>query len=255
MPTPRIPESAIRAHISGIDELEFIDGGGQGDVWRLRRNGGSDEALKVVVGAPLLRVQRETEAMQAISDRHVMRFTEAGDLTHGGQQFPFIIGEYIPGQTVAKRLDANDWPTETQALSTAVGALRGLSAIHALERVHRDIKPGNVALRNDDWDEPVILDLGLVDDMVGTSITVYPDLLGTLPFTAPDQLRREPSVTPTAKTSERRMHRSDSQVILGELLEPRQQLLHHCDPVVLGPDRIYRLPQRRVRAALSRSSP
>jgi hypothetical protein len=45
------------------------------------------------------------------------------------------------------------------------------------------------------------------------------------------------------------MHGSDSQVSLGELLELRQQLIHNCDPIVLSPDRVNRLRQRRVRSA------
>lgn len=57
MADPRVPESALRDTIDGIDELEFIERGGQGDTWRLRRGGGGDEVLKVIVGADLARVR------------------------------------------------------------------------------------------------------------------------------------------------------------------------------------------------------
>jgi serine/threonine protein kinase len=201
MREPRIPEEAIRAAISGIDELSFIDRGGQGDAWRLRRNCGGDEVLKVIVGADPARVEREIATMRAVHSPRVMRFTEAGGLTHLGAQYPWIIGEYVPGGSIASRLVADDWPDEKQALAATIGALDGLAAIHRQEIVHRDIKPGNIALRDSNWTDPVILDLGLVRDMLGDSITVYPDLLGTVPFMAPSSCER--SVLSGARTSSR----------------------------------------------------
>lgn len=191
MSDPRIPEAAIRAAIDNIDEIAFIDRGTQGDAWRIRRNGGGDEVLKVIVSGETARVAREVKTMQAVNDPHVMRFTEAGGLEHAGANHAWIIGEYVPGDSIAKKLEAGDWPTKKQALACCVGILRGLAAIHDQQIVHRDIKPGNIALRNDDWASPVILDLGLVRDLLGDSITVYPSLLGTVPFMAPEQLRRE----------------------------------------------------------------
>jgi serine/threonine protein kinase len=194
MSVPRIPKEAIQSAISGIDELEFIDRGGQGDAWRVRRHGGGDEVLKVIVGADPARVEREIAAMRAVHSPRVMRFTEAGKLVHFGGEHLYIIGEYIPGGSIADRLRADEWPDEKEALAATIGALDGLAAIHAEEIVHRDIKPANIALRNSDWTNPVILDLGLVRDMLGDSITVYPNLLGTIPFMSPEQLRKERAV-------------------------------------------------------------
>src|SRR4051794_5216808 len=112
MADPRIPEASIRAAINGIDELEFIDRGGQGDAWRIRRHGGHDEVLKVIVGAETPRVQREIETMQAVNDPRVMRFSEAGALDHAGTEYPYIIGEYVSGRSIATRLQAGEWPDE-----------------------------------------------------------------------------------------------------------------------------------------------
>jgi serine/threonine protein kinase len=194
MSEPRIPKNSIEAALPELTVLEFIDRGGQGDAWRIERNGGGPEVLKVVIGADPARVAQEIKAMQAVKSPHVMGFTEAGQLDHAGTSYPFILGEFISGKSISKRLEANEWPSEKEALAAMVGALEGIAAIHEREIVHRDIKPGNIALRNDDWQEAVILDLGLVKDMLGTSITVYPTLLGTVPFMAPEQLRQERAV-------------------------------------------------------------
>ena len=166
MADPRIAESSIREAVNGIDELEFIDRGGQGDAWRLRRNGGPDEVLKAIIGAESARVAQEIGTMEAVDSPHVMGFTEAGKLAHGGTNYPFIIGEYVPGRAIGVRLEADEWPDEKQALAAMIGALRGIAAIHANEIVHRDVKPGNIALRDDDWSKPVIPDLGLGQGLV-----------------------------------------------------------------------------------------
>jgi serine/threonine protein kinase len=194
MSTPRVPEGAIRDAIEEIDELEFIDRGGQGDAWRIRRDGRGNEILKVVLGDDAARVAREIDAMKGISHPRVMRFSEQGTLAHDDQVYPYIVGEFVTGKSIAKRLEADDWPSESQALRTIIESLRGLAEIHGVERIHRDFKPANIALREDDWNDPVILDLGLVRDILGDSITVYPSLLGTIPYMAPEQLRRERAV-------------------------------------------------------------
>jgi eukaryotic-like serine/threonine-protein kinase len=194
MTDPRLPESAIRSAVSSIDELDFIDGGGQSDAWRLRRNGGGDEVLKVIISADPVRVAREIATMQAITNPHVMGFTESGELTHGGTTYSFIIGEYVSGRSLASRIEADEWPDEKEALAAMIGTLQGLAAIHAEQVVHRDVKPGNIALRASDWRQPVVLDLGYVRDMLGTSITVYPNRVGTVPYMAPEQLRKERAV-------------------------------------------------------------
>jgi serine/threonine protein kinase len=194
MNDPRIPEAAIRSAVNGLDEIEFLDRGTQGDAWRIRRNGGGDEVLKVLVQGDSARVAKEIETMKAVKSPFVMGFTEAGVMEHSGTDYPYIIGEYVPGRSIGRRVLDGDWPAQGEALASGVGVLRGLAAIHEVEKVHRDIKPGNLAIRDDDWSKPVILDLGLVRDMLGDSLTAYPDLMGTVPYMSPEQLRKEKAV-------------------------------------------------------------
>lgn len=194
MTDPRIPSDAIEAAIPNLTSLRFIDGGGQGDAWCIQRDGGEDEFLKVVVMADSARVAQEIGTMEAVDSPYVMGFTEAGELTYGGTAYPFIIGEYVPGKSIGAHIEDDSWPTEVQALGVILGSLRGLAALHDRDLVHRDFKPGNIALRNDDWEKPVLIDLGLVRDLLGDTITVYPAVLGTVPFMAPEQLRKEPAV-------------------------------------------------------------
>lgn len=191
-----VDEAAVRRALGELEEIEDLGGGGQGHVWRIRQRG-QDTVLKVIPGAEdAERVRREVESLRTVSSPRVMGYHDSTVIEDRGQRWPAIRGEYVPGGTVADALQRNDRPTVEQALECARAVLEGLSAIHSHGLVHRDIKPKNVALRDGHWEQPVVLDLGLVRDL-DNSITRYPEMLGTLPFMAPEQLRLERAVKRT----------------------------------------------------------
>lgn len=191
-----INEDAVLAAVGKVDEFESLGGGGQGLVWRVKR-GNEEEAIKVLRDIGPERADREVKALQAVDSPHVMKFRGTLTVVDGSKTHAAIRGEFISGGTIEARVTREEWPNEFQALQAALGVLKALEALHAANRVHRDIKPANVALRNGRWDEAVVLDLGLVRDLVATSITRYPELLGTVPFMAPEQLRQERAVQRT----------------------------------------------------------
>jgi serine/threonine protein kinase len=99
--------------------------------------------------------------------------------------------EFIEGGDLAERISHGNWPTASNAEALLEGLLRGVAALHEAKTIHRDIKPGNIALRDGDWSRPVLLDLGLAKQMDGSTITAYPGLIGTYFYMAPEQLRGE----------------------------------------------------------------
>ena len=84
-------------------------------------------------------------------------------------------------------------PTDREALECVAGVLEALTLLQEADLVHRDVKPQNIALRGGDWAQPVLLDLGYIRAVTGTSLTVYPNHIGTFEYMAPEQLRREPA--------------------------------------------------------------
>lgn len=190
-----LSEDALRRALGQVDELEPLGGGGQGFVWRIRRNG-QDRVVKVIGNTDPVRVAREIEALQAVDSPQVMSYFATLTVRDGTTSLPAIVGEYVPGGTVTQQLQATSFPSPVEALQCTRGVLQGLAAMHEKDRVHRDIKPQNVALRDGRWDNPVVLDLGLVRDLED-SVTRYPNLVGTLPFMSPEQLRQERAVKRT----------------------------------------------------------
>lgn len=190
-----LDENAIRKALGDPEELEDLGGGGQGHVWRVKQ-AGEETVVKVIPNADPERVRREADSLRSINSPRVMAYHDSMLIEIGGKKLPAIRGEFVPGGTVGHALERGQRPTSDEALRCARGILEGVTAIHEQGLVHRDIKPLNVALRGGSWEEPVVLDLGLVRDL-DNSITRYPQMLGTLPFMAPEQIRLERAVKRT----------------------------------------------------------
>ncbi len=77
----------------------------------------------------------------------------------------YLVMDYEYGQTLHEYLLINPAPTEEVLLSMAVAVLRGLSHIHAHGFLHRDVKPGNIYLR--DKGEALLIDFGAARHSIG----------------------------------------------------------------------------------------
>ena len=61
---------------------------------------------------------------------------------------PYIVSEYIEGETLRQALDAGPLPAG-RALELGIEIASGLAAAHAKGIVHRDLKPENLILLRD----------------------------------------------------------------------------------------------------------
>lgn len=188
---PRIPESVVQTAYPR-STLTFIGRGGQSDVWRAQ-SAGADEALRIIVTGDGARLAQEVAALQRLSSPYLMRFHALESLRYQGDDLAVVRGEFIDGGTVADRIIAGALPSEREALECIAGVLEALALLQDADLIHRDVKPQNIALRGGDWAQPVLLDLGYVRAVTATSLTVYPNHIGTLEYMAPEQLRRDPA--------------------------------------------------------------
>ena len=74
---------------------------------------------------------------------------------------------------------------ETRARSAFAQLASGLAALHASGKVHRDIKPSNVMVTRDD--RVVLLDLGLLTDVMAHDLAGRRQIVGTPGYMAPEQ--------------------------------------------------------------------
>lgn len=102
----------------------------------------------------------------------------------------FLVLEYLPGGTLRSKLKAEGGklPPET-VIRYITEAAEGLSLAHRRGVVHRDIKPGNLMLTEDDHVK--VTDFG-VAKLIGAS-DLTGDVVGTRAYMAPEQAEGEPA--------------------------------------------------------------
>lgn len=187
---PQLEEAEVLAAF-GADSASHLGSGAFGETWRVV-TGGDVQAVKVILEPeyPVARLRREAEGLARGACANVVRLDDVGRVSVGGADRAFFRCEFIEGGDAGQHLRAGRWPTADEQVEFCAGVLKGLAALHTAETVHRDVKFENVALRDGKWSTPVLLDLGLVRIEDQASLTMYPALMGTPAFMAPEQVRQ-----------------------------------------------------------------
>ncbi|HVF47211.1 MAG TPA: protein kinase [Pyrinomonadaceae bacterium] len=139
------------------------------------------------------RFVQEAKAASALNHPSILTVHEIGSV----EGSPFIVTEYIKGETLRDRLSKGSM-TLREALDVTMQVAAALSAAHSAGLVHRDIKPENIMLRDDGIAK--VLDFGLVkltenrkniaDSADATRVKTDPGMvMGTASYMSPEQAR------------------------------------------------------------------
>ena len=102
------------------------------------------------------------------------------------QKHPFIVMEYIEGESLEKILTSPVNPPFSVLCDYVIQAARGLEAAHRKSIIHRDVKPGNLLV--DHAGTVKIIDFGLAKSMFDrTALTTTGMVVGTPRYIAPEQ--------------------------------------------------------------------
>ena len=105
----------------------------------------------------------EARTLARFDHRHIVkvfRFFEA----HGTA---YIVMEYAEGETLSKFLQNRGTLREAELKAILTPILDGLEVVHGADFLHRDIKPGNIIIRDEDQ-SPVLLDFGAARQAIGS---------------------------------------------------------------------------------------
>jgi serine/threonine protein kinase/tetratricopeptide (TPR) repeat protein len=194
--------------------LREVGSGGMGQVFEA-----VDTELSVPVALKVIRPEIATNAEALARFRQEVRL--ARRITHpnvcrtydieratvasgaegsAGREIVFLTMEFLPGETLAARIQQQGALPLDEAHKLAQQIGSALEAAHALGVVHRDIKPGNIMLvpDGDAGQRAVVTDFGLarsdrpdaLQSWSGTSHKGNP--IGTLAYMAPEQLEGAP---------------------------------------------------------------
>jgi serine/threonine-protein kinase len=185
---PRFPATEVAAALGCA--VSLLGAGAYGDTWRV-----GDYAVKIICadGYQPERIAREVNGLTRVQSPHVVRLLATRTVMLGDRERPALIFEFIDGGDLSEKIRCRKWPTVTEAVALLWGLLIAVDDMHGAGVNHRDIKPANIALRGGDWSGPVLLDLGLARSAGESTITVYPAVVGTRRYMAPEQLQGLPA--------------------------------------------------------------
>ena len=182
------------------EEIAFknvIGRGSFGDVW-------SAEYRDQIVAVKVLKIKAvdctdeqlkdfndESELLRSVFHANIVRFIGTGKNAEGK---PFIVLEYMERGSARHELDTNyaHTPMELKLqVKWALDAAKGMRHLHAIERMHRDLKCDNLLINNHGVVK--VADLGctkLVPKIIeGHNITKGTKAVGTALFRAPEIIR------------------------------------------------------------------
>ncbi len=131
---------------------------------------------------PRKRFLREARSAAAIRHENIVQVYSVEE-----QPLPYIVMEYIEGQTLQQKQDAHGPLDAVEVLSIGRQIASGLAAAHAQGLIHRDIKPGNILLEQGVEQKVKITDFGLARAADDATMTRTGVVSGTPMYMAPEQ--------------------------------------------------------------------
>jgi eukaryotic-like serine/threonine-protein kinase len=131
------------------------------------------------------RFVREARLAAQLSHPNVVQIYDSGE--NDGN--PYIVMEFVDGRTLADELTETGPLPPDRVVELGVQVCAGLGTAHAAGLVHRDIKPGNLLIREDGMVK--IADFGIARAAETTHLTQMGSILGTAAYLAPEQARGE----------------------------------------------------------------
>jgi eukaryotic-like serine/threonine-protein kinase len=129
----------------------------------------------------LERFRREARAVAQLSHPHIVGVIDYGE----DQGRPYIVLEYVEGETLKERIRRNGELDVSEAVAYAIEISRALGCAHARHIVHRDVKPQNVLI--DEEGSAKVTDFGIARSLDDDGLTADGRVLGTTDYVSPEQ--------------------------------------------------------------------
>jgi len=164
------------------------------------------------------RFAREARAMASLTSKHAVRVFDVGQLPASAGGLPFMVMELLDGKDLSQVLRERGPLSFDDACAYIDQACDAIEEAHRVGLVHRDLKPQNLFLTNPPSVAAVVptttgeiselpsirvLDFGIARAIGGRmgklqTITKVGDVVGTLTYMAPEQIKNAKDVNPRA---------------------------------------------------------
>src|SRR4051812_2221141 len=133
----------------------------------------------------LERFRREARAVAQLNHPHVVGVIDAGEDGDPDRPTPYIVFEYVEGETLKDRIKRHGRLQIGEAVAYAIEIARALGAAHERGIVHRDVKPQNVLI--DEEGTAKVTDFGIARTLDQEGLTADGRVLGTTDYVSPEQ--------------------------------------------------------------------
>jgi serine/threonine protein kinase len=188
------PMAAQPTNISRYEIKSRIGRGGMGDLYLA-----SDPNTNRLVAIKLLnatldstelreRFAREARALATLNHPNIVGIYDTGEF----EDSPFIVMEYVRGETLAELIKRRASLSVSQKLKLMEELCAGLSQAHEAGIIHRDVKPANLMV--DQQNHLKILDFGIARvaegnrTRIGLPLTAMNMSIGTPGYMSPEQI-------------------------------------------------------------------
>lgn len=173
-----------------------IGGGGMGTVWE-----GVDTLLGRTVAIKVLlasladdsgfreRFLREARAIAVLQGPGIVEVYDYGEIESDDSTIAYLVMQHVEGKPLSRLLNMWGRLNDDQALPIIAGVADALHTAHEAGIVHRDVKPGNILVRDDG--SVVLVDFGIARSTDNITLTTTGVVLGTVTYMSPEQAAGE----------------------------------------------------------------
>ncbi len=176
---------------------EVLGYGGMSEVHRgLDTRLGRDVAVKVL-RADLardpqfqMRFRREAQNAAALNHPSIVAVYDTGEVQSDFGTLPYIIMEYVDGQTLREIVKTTGPMSQQQVLDVMADVCAALDFSHRHQIIHRDVKPANIMINR--AGAVKVMDFGIARALgEGQNVTQTAAVIGTAQYLSPEQARGE----------------------------------------------------------------
>ena len=131
----------------------------------------------------VIRFKREATSIAKLSHPNIVNIHDVGSENN----INFIIMEYINGKTLKQIIKENGRLSSQKTLDIVLQVAKALENAHSNNIIHRDIKPDNIMITQDNMVK--IMDFGIAKVMDSRTITISNKVMGTAHYFSPEQAK------------------------------------------------------------------
>lgn len=205
MSLPTLIKDSILAAIPEIQDIGDFREGGQKKVYPCEIDG-EQYALKIMFPSSVPNLSEDQEEYDEILDHITSRAMREVDILANcdshylvsmgpihltraeidGHDVIYFTEEWIDGDNIADIVSKHGALPIQDVLELGNNILSAIETIWAVQKIHRDIKPGNIMRRNEDGSF-VLLDLGYAFALDESSLSAFGEVHGTPQYCSPEQ--------------------------------------------------------------------